>query len=42
MRFQAEAWSCSRDGGEQIKVTEAIFRFVATGNGSGPRPLPPG
>ena len=42
MKFQVEAWRRSRDGDEQIKVTEAVFTFVAIDNGSRPRPLPPG
>jgi acyl-CoA thioesterase YciA len=40
MKFQVEAWRRSRDGDEQIKVTEAIFTFVAIDSGSRPRPLP--
>lgn len=42
MKFQVEAWRRSRDGDEQIKVTEAIFTFVAIDSGSRPCPLPPG
>jgi acyl-CoA thioesterase YciA len=42
MKFQVEAWRRSRDGDEQIKVTEAVFTFVAIDSGSRPRPLPPG
>jgi acyl-CoA thioesterase YciA len=42
MRFQVEAWCSSRDGGEGIKVTEAVVTFVAIDSGSRPRPLPPG
>jgi acyl-CoA thioesterase YciA len=41
MRFQVEAWRRSRDGGEQIKVTEAVFTFVAIDSGSRPRSIPP-
>lgn len=41
MKFRVEAWRRSRDGGEQIKVTEAVFTFVAIDSGSHPRPLPP-
>lgn len=40
MKFQVEAWRRSRDGDERIKVTEAIFTFVAIDSGSRPRPLP--
>jgi acyl-CoA hydrolase len=39
MKFQLKAWRRSREGGEQIKLTEAIFTFVAIDSGS--RPLPP-
>src|ERR671912_959219 len=42
MKFQVEAWRRSRDGDEQIRVTEAVFTFVAIDSGSRPRPLPPG
>lgn len=35
------AWRRSRDGDERIKVTEAVFTFVAIDSGSRPRPLPP-
>jgi acyl-CoA thioesterase YciA len=42
MKFQVEAWRRSRDGDEQIKVTEAVFTFVAIDSGSRPRPLPSG
>jgi acyl-CoA thioesterase YciA len=41
MKFRVEAWRRSRDGDEQIKVTEAVFTFVAIDSGSSPRPLPP-
>ncbi len=43
MKFQVEAWRrSSRDGDEEIKVTEAVFTFIAIDSGSRPRPLPPG
>jgi acyl-CoA thioesterase YciA len=42
MKFQVEAWRRSRDGDERIKVTDAIFTFVAIDSGSRPRPLPSG
>jgi len=42
MKFRVEAWRRSRDGDEQIKVTEAAFTFVAIDSGSCPRPLPTG
>jgi acyl-CoA thioesterase YciA len=37
-----EAWRRSRDGDESLKVTEALFTFVALDSGGRPRPLPPG
>jgi acyl-CoA thioesterase YciA len=36
MKFQVEAWRRSRDGDEQVKVTEAVFTFVAIDSGSPP------
>src|ERR671910_126883 len=36
MKFRVEAWRRARDGDEQIKVTEAIFTFVAIDSGSRP------
>ena len=42
MRFQVETWRRSRDGDEQIEVTEAVFTFAAIDSGSRPRPVPPG
>jgi len=39
MKFQVEAWRRSRDGDEQIQVTDAVFTFMATDSGSRPRPL---
>jgi acyl-CoA thioesterase YciA len=41
MKFKVEAWRRSRDGDEGIKVTEAVFTFVAIDSGSRPRPVPP-
>ena len=41
MRFRVEAWRRSRDGDESLKVTEALFTFVALDSGGRPRPLPP-
>jgi acyl-CoA thioesterase YciA len=40
--FQVEARRRFRDGDEQIKVTRAVFTFVAINSGSRPRPLPSG
>src|SRR5215217_2571962 len=42
MKLRVEAWRRSRDGDEQIKVTEAEFTLVAIDSGGRPRPLPPG
>ena len=42
MKFRVEAGRRSRDGDEQIKVTEAVFTSVAIDSGSHPRTLPPG
>jgi acyl-CoA thioesterase YciA len=42
MKFKVEAWRRSRDGDESIKVTEAVFTFVANDTGGRPRPVPPG
>ena len=39
MKFRVEAWRCSRDVDEQIKVTEAVSEFVVIDSGSRPRPL---
>jgi acyl-CoA hydrolase len=41
MKLQVEAWRRSRDGDEQVKVTEAVFTFVAIDSGARPRPIPP-
>ena len=41
MKFKVEAWRRSRDGDVEIKVTEAIFVFVALDSGGRPRPVPP-
>jgi len=41
MRFKVEAWRRSRDGDQQVKVTEALFTFVAVDSGTRPRPVPP-
>jgi acyl-CoA thioesterase YciA len=40
MKFKVEAWRRSRDGDEQVQVTDAIFTFVAIDSGSRPRPIP--
>ena len=41
MKFKVEAWRRSRDGDREVKVTEAIFTFVALDSGGRPRPVPP-
>jgi acyl-CoA thioesterase YciA len=41
MKFRVEAWRRSRDGDEQVKVTQGVFTFVAIDSGSRPRPVPP-
>lgn len=41
MKFKVEAWRRSRDGDLEVKVTEAIFTFVALDSGARPRPVPP-
>ena len=40
MVFFVEAWRRSRDGDEQVKVTDALFTFVALDTGGRPRPVP--
>ena len=40
MKFRVEAWRRSRDGDESLRVTEALFTFVALDSGGRPRPLP--
>jgi acyl-CoA thioesterase YciA len=42
MKFKVEAWRRSRDGDAEVKVTEAMFIFVALDSGGRPRPVPPG
>ena len=41
MKFKVEALRRSRDGDVEIKVTEAVFVFVALDSGGRPRPVPP-
>jgi acyl-CoA thioesterase YciA len=41
MRIAVEAWRRERDGDETVKVTQAIFTFVAIGADRKPRQLPP-
>jgi acyl-CoA thioesterase YciA len=39
MRFNVEAWRRSRDGDDRVKVTDAVFTFVALDHGGRPRPI---
>lgn len=41
MKFHVEAWRRSRDGDDRIKVTDAVFTFVALDSGGRPRTVPP-
>jgi acyl-CoA thioesterase YciA len=41
MTIHVDAWRRSRDGEEQIKVTDATFIFVALDQGGRPRVVPP-
>jgi acyl-CoA thioesterase YciA len=41
MSIQVEAWRRSRDGEEQVKVTDASFVFVALDQGGRPRVIAP-
>ncbi len=41
MTIDIEAWRRSRDGEDQVKVTQASFTFVALDQGRRPRTLPP-
>src|SRR5574338_368580 len=41
MSIQVHAWRRSRDGEEQVKVTDASFVFVALDQGGRPRIVPP-
>ncbi|WP_026607783.1 acyl-CoA thioesterase [Methylocapsa acidiphila] len=40
MRIEVEAWQRARDSEESVKVTDALFIFVAIGEDRKPRPLP--
>jgi acyl-CoA thioesterase YciA len=40
MHLQVEAWRRSRDGDHTVKVTEAVFTFVALDSGGRPRAVP--
>ena len=41
LRIQIEAWRRARESEETIKVTQALFTFVAIGPDRRPRPVPP-
>jgi acyl-CoA thioesterase YciA len=41
MQFHVEAWRRSRDGDDRVKVTDAVFTFVALDSGGRPRTVPP-
>ena len=41
MTVRIEAWRRNFHTGEQRKVTEALFTYVALGENRRPRPLPP-
>jgi acyl-CoA thioesterase YciA len=41
MTIHVDAWRRSRDGEEQVKVTDATFIFVALDQGGRPRVVPP-
>lgn len=40
MRIQVEVWRRERESEETMKVTEALFTFVAIGKDRRPRPVP--
>ena len=42
MKILIEAWRRPREDDEMIKVTQAVFTFVAIGEDRRPRPLPEG
>lgn len=41
LRIEVEAWRRARASEETMKVTEAVFTFVAIDESGRPRPLPP-
>ena len=41
MKILIEAWRRPREGDDMVKVTQAVFTFVAIGEDRRPRPLPP-
>jgi len=40
MRIEVEVWITRMPAAEHVKVTEAVFTFVAIDDGGKPRPLP--
>jgi acyl-CoA thioesterase YciA len=40
MKVRIEAWRRRREAGQEFKVTEATFTFVAIGDDGRPQPLP--
>lgn len=40
MRIEVEAWITRQPSGDHLKVTEAVFTFVAIGDDGTSRPLP--
>jgi acyl-CoA thioesterase YciA len=42
MKILIEAWRRPREHDASIKVTQAVFTFVAIGDDRRPRPLPEG
>ena len=40
MKVKIEAWRRRREAGQEFKVTEATFTFVAIGDDGRPQPLP--
>jgi len=42
MKFKVEVWRRSRDGDMEVRVTEAVFTFLALDSGGRPRPVPSG
>jgi acyl-CoA thioesterase YciA len=41
MRIRVEAWRRARESDDTVRVTEAMFTYVALGPDRRPRPLPP-
>ena len=41
LTYRIEAWARRRQGGDQVKITQAVFTFVAIGPDRKPRVVPP-